>query len=71
VTDEDAIVEHATGLHKALTRGQITMMGLGGATCRGASMSKYHVSTTINGEPTEFLCQPELTLLDVLRMGSI
>ena len=30
-------------------------------------MSKYHVSTTINGEPTEFLCQPELTLLDVLR----
>jgi L-asparagine transporter-like permease len=31
VTDEDAIVEHATGLHKALTRGKITMMGLGGA----------------------------------------
>src|SRR5215467_7202521 len=30
-------------------------------------MSKYHVSTTINGEPTEFLCEPELTLLDVLR----
>src|SRR6202047_5178118 len=30
-------------------------------------MSKYHVSTTINGEPTEFLCAPELTLLDVLR----
>jgi hypothetical protein len=29
VTDEDAIVEHAAGLHKALTRGQITMMGLG------------------------------------------
>ena len=30
-------------------------------------MSKYHVSTTINGEPAEFLCEPELTLLDVLR----
>src|SRR5712691_5592783 len=30
-------------------------------------MSKYHVSSTINGEPTEFLCEPELTLLDVLR----
>jgi carbon-monoxide dehydrogenase small subunit len=30
-------------------------------------MSKYHVSTTINGEPTEFLCEPEFTLLDVLR----
>jgi len=30
-------------------------------------MSKYHVSTTINGEPTEFLCEGELTLLDVLR----
>ena len=30
-------------------------------------MSKHHVSTTINGEPVEFLCEPELTLLDVLR----
>ena len=30
-------------------------------------MSKHHVSTTINGEPTEFLCEPQLTLLDVLR----
>ena len=30
-------------------------------------MSKHHVSTTINGEPVEFLCEPQLTLLDVLR----
>jgi carbon-monoxide dehydrogenase small subunit len=30
-------------------------------------MSKHHVSTTINGEPVEFLCEGELTLLDVLR----
>src|SRR3984957_17699248 len=30
-------------------------------------MSKHHVSTTINGEPTEFLCESQLTLLDVLR----
>ena len=30
-------------------------------------MSKHHVSATINGEPTEFLCEPQLTLLDVLR----
>ena len=30
-------------------------------------MSEYHVSTTINGEPTEFLCEAQLTLLDVLR----
>src|ERR1035437_8920731 len=30
-------------------------------------MSKHHVSTTINGEPTGFLCEPQLTLLDVLR----
>src|SRR3974377_2612781 len=30
-------------------------------------MSKHHVSTIINGEPTEFLCEPPLTLLDVLR----
>src|SRR6478752_440272 len=30
-------------------------------------MSKHHVSTRINGEPTEFLCEPQLTLLDVLR----
>jgi carbon-monoxide dehydrogenase small subunit len=30
-------------------------------------MSKHHVTTTINGEPTEFLCEPQQTLLDVLR----
>src|SRR5580693_235803 len=30
-------------------------------------MSKHHISTIINGEPTEFLCEPQLTLLDVLR----
>jgi carbon-monoxide dehydrogenase small subunit len=30
-------------------------------------VSKHHVSTTINGEPTEFLCDSQLTLLDVLR----
>ncbi|MDH3703045.1 MAG: (2Fe-2S)-binding protein [Alphaproteobacteria bacterium] len=30
-------------------------------------MSKTHVSTTINGDPVEFLCEPEQTLLDVLR----
>jgi carbon-monoxide dehydrogenase small subunit len=30
-------------------------------------MSKYHVSTTINGDPVEYLCEPEQTLLDVLR----
>jgi carbon-monoxide dehydrogenase small subunit len=30
-------------------------------------MSKHHVTTTINGEPVEFLCEPQLTLLDVLR----
>ena len=30
-------------------------------------MSKHHVSTTINGEPTEFLCETQETMLDVLR----
>jgi carbon-monoxide dehydrogenase small subunit len=30
-------------------------------------MAKIHVSTTINGEPTEFLCEPYETMLDVLR----
>ena len=30
-------------------------------------MAKQHVTTTINGEPTEFLCEPGQTLLDVLR----
>ncbi len=30
-------------------------------------MSKHHVSTTMNGEPTEFLCEPQQTLLDALR----
>ncbi len=30
-------------------------------------MSKIHVTTTINGEPVEFLCNPTETVLDVLR----
>jgi carbon-monoxide dehydrogenase small subunit len=30
-------------------------------------MSKQHVSTVINGNPVEFLCEPQQTLLDVLR----
>jgi carbon-monoxide dehydrogenase small subunit len=30
-------------------------------------MAKHHVTTTINGDPVEFLCAPEQTLLDVLR----
>jgi len=30
-------------------------------------MAKTYVSTTINGEPTEFLCETQQTMLDVLR----
>jgi carbon-monoxide dehydrogenase small subunit len=30
-------------------------------------MAKVHVTTTINKEETEFLCDPQQTLLDVLR----
>jgi carbon-monoxide dehydrogenase small subunit len=30
-------------------------------------MSKHHVTTTINGEATEFLCETQQTLLDTLR----
>ncbi len=30
-------------------------------------MAKLHVQTTINGESTEFLCEPAETLLEVLR----
>ena len=30
-------------------------------------MSKHHVSSTINDDPVEFLCDTEQTLLDVLR----
>jgi carbon-monoxide dehydrogenase small subunit len=30
-------------------------------------MSKLHVSTTINGEPAEFLCESYDTMLDALR----
>lgn len=30
-------------------------------------MAKRHVSTTINGEPMEFLCEPHHTMLDSLR----
>jgi len=30
-------------------------------------MAKCHVTTTINGDPVEFLCETQQTLLDVLR----
>lgn len=30
-------------------------------------MSKIHVTTTVNGDETEFLCDPRETLLDCLR----
>ena len=30
-------------------------------------MAKRHVTTTVNGEPREFLCELDQTLLDVLR----
>ncbi len=32
-------------------------------------MAKIHISTTVNGDAVEFLCEPEETLLDVLRDG--
>ena len=31
---------------------------------------KTHVCSTVNGEPVEFLCEPQETLLDVLRAKS-
>ncbi len=30
-------------------------------------MTSYHTTTTINGDAAEFLCEPQETLLDVLR----
>ena len=34
---------------------------------RECMMAKAHVTTTVNGDPVEFLCDVEQTLLDVLR----
>jgi aerobic carbon-monoxide dehydrogenase small subunit len=42
------------------------MIGRGSAN-EETPMSKHHVCATINGEAVEFLCEPQLTLLDVLR----
>ena len=30
-------------------------------------MAKHHISATVNGDAVEFLCEPDQTLLDVLR----
>ena len=30
-------------------------------------MAKLHVTTSVNGEPVEFLCEPYETMLDALR----
>jgi carbon-monoxide dehydrogenase small subunit len=32
-------------------------------------MAKHHITTTVNGNPVEFLCETQQTLLDVLRDG--
>ncbi|HUR33138.1 MAG TPA: (2Fe-2S)-binding protein [Vicinamibacterales bacterium] len=32
-------------------------------------MSKLHIETRVNGEPAEFLCSPDETLLSALRNG--
>ena len=32
-------------------------------------MGKLHVTASVNGDGVEFLCEPEETLLDVLRDG--
>lgn len=32
-------------------------------------MSKLHIESTVNGEPAEFLCTPDETLLNALRNG--
>jgi carbon-monoxide dehydrogenase small subunit len=32
-------------------------------------MAKHHVAATVNGDPAEFLCETEDTLLDALRDG--
>ena len=34
---------------------------------QGLMAKKYHVTTTVNGDDYEFLCEPQQTLLDVLR----
>lgn len=31
------------------------------------TIQRVHVSTTVNGEPTEFLCEPRQSLLEALR----
>ena len=38
-----------------------------GQACGRRPMSKIHVTTSVNGDTTEFLCEPEETLLDCLR----
>ena len=30
-------------------------------------MSQLQISTTVNGDPVEFLCEPDESLMDVLR----
>jgi len=40
---------------------------MNGGRVMGEMMSKVKVSTTINGDPVEYLCDAEETLLDVLR----
>ena len=63
IDDKRGTIEYRTKVAGVLARRAATIA----YERAGESMSKHHITTIINGEPTEFLCEPQLTLLDVLR----
>ena len=70
INDKRGTIEYRTKVAGVLARRVAAIAfdrAMGKSQGKNSLMSKHHVSTTINGEPVEFLCETQQTLLDVLR----
>ena len=69
INDKRGTIEYRTKVAGVLARRAAAIAFERAARARGGSplMAKQHVSTIINGEPVEYLCEPQQTMLDVLR----
>ena len=70
INDKRGTIEYRTKVAGVLARRVAAIAfdrAMGKSQGKNSLMSKHHVSTTINGEPVEFLCETQQTMLDTLR----
>ena len=70
INDKRGTIEYRTKVAGVLARRVAAIAfdrAMGKSQGKNSLMSKHHVTTTINGEPVEFLCETQQTMLDTLR----